>query len=307
MSARSAALTRRWVAGLVWAGSSACAPEVPEPGPPLVVVTIFPIADLTAMVGGDAVRVETLLPPRASLHTWEATPGQIRSLGRAEGYVTVGGGLDGWLEGLGADAPGLRTLRLTDGMTLRRAQEEHPHGSEEAAGTGDPHVWLDPIRVRDEMLPRITEMLVQLVPGHEADVRARGSALADSLTALDAEIRLRLTARRRDGFVATHDAWSYFAERYGLRPLGNLYEGPGHEPSARGLARLVDTGRAAGLRAVLSEPQLSETAARTLAGEIGAEVVMVDPLGGPGLADREGYLQLMRFNALAFARALGIP
>ncbi|MDP2955485.1 MAG: metal ABC transporter substrate-binding protein [Longimicrobiales bacterium] len=307
MSTLSAPLTRRLVAGLAWAGASACAPQAPEPGPPLVVVTIFPIADLTAMVGGDAVRVETLLPPRASLHTWEATPGQIRSLGQAKGYITVGGGLDGWLEGLGTDAPGLRTLRLTDGMTLRRAQEEHPYGSEEAAGTGDPHVWLDPIRVRDEMLPAITDLLVELVPEHEADLRARGIALADSLTALDEEIRLRLAARRQDGFVATHDAWHYFAERYGLRPIGSLYEGPGHEPSARGLARLVDAGRAAGLGAVLSEPQLSETAARTLAGEIGAEVVMVDPIGGPGLEGREGYLHLMRFNARAFARALGIP
>ena len=303
----AASLTRRLVAGLAWAACSACAPEAPAPGPPLVVATIFPIADLTARVGGDAVRVETLLPPRASLHTWEATPGQIRSLGQARGYVTVGGGLDGWLEGLGANAPGLLTLRLTDGMTLRRAQDEHGRGSGESAGTGDPHVWLDPIRVRDEILPRITGLLVELVPAEGAALRARGRALADSLTSLDVEIRLRLSGRRQDGFIATHDAWSYFAERYGLHPLGNLYEGPGHEPSARGLARLVDAGRAAGLGAVLSEPQLSETAARTLAGEIGAEVVMVDPLGGPGLEGREGYLQLMRFNALSFARALGIP
>ena len=285
-------------------GLGACAPvDVPRGDVPVVVVSIFPVADLAARVAGDALRVETLLPPRASLHTWEATPGQIRTLRHAAGYVTVGGGLDGWLEGLGEDTPGLRTLRLTDGLTLRRSR--HAHEGDE---TGDPHVWLDPILVRDELLPRLTSFLAALVPeAQAAAVRARGAAMADSLTALDAEIRGRLAGLPRRGFIATHEAWTYFAERYDLHDLGSLYEGPGHEPSAKGLARLVDAARATGLRAVLTEPQLAETAARALADEVGAEVVLVDPLGGPGLPDREGYFDLMRFNARAFARALGNP
>jgi ABC-type Zn uptake system ZnuABC Zn-binding protein ZnuA len=271
----------------------------------LVVATIFPVADVTARIGGDAVRVETLLPPRASTHTWEATPGQIRSLGYASAYITVGGGLDGWLEGLGTDIPGLRTLRLTERMRLARAGDEAGHGDEHAS-TGDPHVWLDPLRVRDEIVPQIRDLLVALVPAEEAGIRARSDAFADSLTVLDQEIRAALRGRTRDGFIATHDAWSYFAERFGLVNLGNLYPSPGHEPSAQGLARLVEAARAEGLAAVLSEPQLSETAARALAAEIGGEVVLVDPLGGAGVEGRGSYLDLMRFNARAFARVLGV-
>jgi len=266
-----------------------------------VVATIFPVADLVARVGGDAVRVETLLPPRASVHTWEATPAQVRSMSHARAYITVGGGLDGWLEELGADAPALRTLRLTDGMRLRRADEAHA-----SEGTsGDPHVWLDPILVRDEILPRIAGLLSELVPERRGELLARAGAMGDSLTALDGEIRRLLARRTRSGFIATHDAWAYFADRYGLEAIGNLYEGPGHEPSAKGLARIVDAARAAGLTTVLSEPQLSEAAARALAAELSADVVLVDPLGGPGMPGRESYLDLMRFNARAFARALG--
>lgn len=295
---------------LATAALGGCVRPTPDEGPPLVVVTIFPVADLATRVGGDAVRVETLLPPRASLHTWEATPGQIRSLSRARGYVTVGGGLDAWLEGMGADTPGLHTLRLTDGMELLRSDHGHDHGPDDPhdhAGSGDPHVWLDPLLVRDEMLPRITDLLAALAPDEAATIRARGRAVADSLTTLDGEIRALLADRRTDAFIATHDAWSYFARRYGLEPLGNLYESPGHEPSAKGLARLMDAARARGLRGVLSEPQLSESAARALAAEVGAQVILVDPLGGPGMDGREGYLELMRFNARAFAAALGVP
>ena len=297
--------SRRLAAVFACAAGASCAQPAPESGPPLVVATIFPVADLVARIGGDAVRVETLLPPRASVHTWEATPAQVRSLSHARAYVTVGGGLDGWLEEFGADVPALRTVCLTDGMRLRRADEAHAGEGSGSGTSGDPHVWLDPVLVRDEILPRIAALLVELAPGRRDALLARAGAMADSLTVLDAEIRRLLAGRTRSGFVATHDAWSYFAERYGLEVIGNLYEGPGHEPSAKGLARIVDAARASGLRTVLSEPQLSEAAARALAAELNADVVLVDPLGGPGVPGRESYLDLMRFNARAFARALG--
>jgi len=303
----TAVLARRVAAVFACAALASCGRPTPDPGPPLVVVTIFPVADVVARVGGDAVRVETLLPPRASLHTWEATPGQVRSLSHARAYITVGGGLDGWLEEFGADAPALRTLRLTDGMSLRRADAEHSGEEGGAETSGDPHVWLDPILVRDEILPRITALLVEVVPERRDALQARATAMADSLTALDGEIRGLLHGRRSSGFVATHEAWAYFAERYGLEAIGNLYEGPGHEPSAKGLASIVDAARASGLTTVLTEPQLSESAARALAAELDADVVVVDPLGGPGMPGRERYLDLMRFNARAFARALGGP
>ncbi len=296
---------RRTLCVLLCALCASCTRVEPDPGTPLVVVTIFPVADLVARVGGDAVRVETLLPPQASLHTWEATPEQVRSLSRARAYVTVGAGVDGWLEEYGADIPSLRSLRVTDGMRLRRAAHAHAAEAHEGEATGDPHVWLDPVLVRDEILPRIAALLVELVPERRDALVARAGAMADSLTALDAEIQGLLATRSRNEFVATHEAWAYFAERYGLEAIGNLYEGPGHEPSAQGLAHIVDTARSSGLRTVLSEPQLSETAARALAAELRADVVLVDPLGGAGMAGRESYLELMRFNARAFARALG--
>jgi zinc transport system substrate-binding protein len=288
------------MAALVVVGASCASPSTGPAEEPLVVVSIFPMADLVARVGGDAVRVETLLPPRASPSTWEVTPAQIRSLTRAAGYVTVGGGLDAWLEGLAADMPRLRRLRLTDGLTLHREAENAGEGE-----TGDPHVWLDPILVRDALLPRISTFLQLLVPDDAPGIRERSAALADTLTRLDAELRAELSALPRRGFVSTHDAWGYFAERYDLKPLGSIYESPGHEPSAKGLAHLVDVARASGVTAVLAEPQLAETAAVALAGELHAEVIVVDPLGGPGLPGRESYTELMRTDGRAFARALG--
>jgi len=282
------------------AAAVACSPS---PGQrqdptPLIVVTIFPVADLVARVAGGEFVVRTLLPPRASPATWEVSPGQLRLVEGAAGFVMVGGGLDGWLDEMGGLGDATRLLRLTDGMSLRRADDAHGE-----AGSGDPHVWLDPILVRDVLLPQIVDFVIPM-SRDTAAVRRRGRTLSDSLTTLDEEIRETLSGAERRSFIATHDAWSYFAERYGLVSLGSLYERPGHEPSARALGQLVEAARRAGLRAVMAEPQLADTAARALASEMGARVVPVDPLGGPNLEDRTDYMSLMRYNARACARAL---
>ncbi len=102
---RGARATARACIAVAALGLAACSEAPRGAGPPLVVVTIHPVADLVARVGGAAIRVETLLPPRASVHTWAATPRQIRSLSRAAGFVTVGGGLDGWLDDVGGASP----------------------------------------------------------------------------------------------------------------------------------------------------------------------------------------------------------
>lgn len=290
------------VALLLAVGPVGCAPApADDDGRPLVVATIHPVGDLLRTVAGEHVRVEVLLPTRASPTTWEATPSQLRLVARADGYVTVGAGLDGWLEGMGALPPGARTLRLTDGVELDADDHDHGHG----VGTGDPHVWLDPVLVRDHVVPALVRFASALVPEAAREVEARAVALSDSLTVLDAAIRAALDDAPRRGYVATHGAWGYFARRYGLEPLGSVYERPGHEPSAAGLAALVRRARAAGLDAVLAEPQLAGSVAVALAEELGARVVVVDPLGGPELPGRRRYLDMMRFNAGAFADALG--
>jgi zinc transport system substrate-binding protein len=265
---------------------------------PIVVTSIFPVGSLARSLGGDALRVEVLLPPRASPSSFEPTARQMGRLSGAAAYLFIGGGMDAWAEQLAG--PGAVVVRLTEGMELR---EGHAH--EGHAETGNPHVWLDPVRVRDEILPRIEAALVRAAPDSAAAIRARAAALSDSLTALDAEIRSALSGARSRAFVSTHSAWVYFAERYALEEIGAVYESPGREPSSRHLASLVEGARRAGVRAVFIEPQLGEAGARTVAAELGVGVHLLDPQGGDGQDGRDGYLSLMRFNTAQLARALG--
>lgn len=263
-----------------------------DPGVPVVAVTLPPIAAITRTVAGHAVHVQTLLPPGAHPDTYEATPRIARSLARADLVVRVGAAADAWL----GSVRGVPEAVLTEGMRLQGQQ---------GPDTGNPHVWLDPIRVRDVLLPRIVAGLVEVAPDSAAAIRDRADAFTDSLTALDAEIRTMLgdVASRR--FVAAHPAWVYFAERYGLEQVGAIHASPGSEVGSRELARLVEETGVRSVGAVIAEPQLGRAGVDALAAELGVAVEVADALGGPSLEGREDYLSLMRFNTRAFARALG--
>jgi len=264
---------------------------------PRAVVSIFPLADLARSLVGDAVRVDVLLPPRASPATFEPTPRTVEAVSGADLHVLVGGGLDLWATGLLPDAPDDELLVLSRHVELVRGAGED--------ASGNPHVWLDPIRTRDGILPALVDALSRLAPAAAPGIRARGRALSDSLTALDREIDDRLAPVRSRPFVTTHPAWLYFVDRYDLVEVGSIHGHPGQEPSPRALAALVETARRAGVRAVFTEPQTTATAAAALARELGVELHTLDPLGGPGIEGRTGYFQLLRYNADQVVRALG--
>ena len=71
---------------------------------------------------------------------------------------------------------------------------------------------------------------------------------------------------------------------------------PGQEPSAAWISDLVDLCRRNSLKVVAAEPQLSTALAETIAQETGGTVVLLDPLGGEGVPQRDSYLDLMRYN-----------
>ncbi len=58
------------------------------------------------------------------------------------------------------------------------------------------------------------------------------------------------------------------------------------------------------VKAIFAEPQFSTKAADAIAGDSGAEVLLLDPIGGPGLAGRDSYIALMRYNVGQMGEAM---
>ncbi len=264
-----------------------------------VVATIFPLTDMVRQVGKEHVEVTTLLPPGANPHTFEPTPAQIREVAGANIFVCIGAGLDTWATKLLAARSGSSTVvTITDGLHLLGAQDAHDaHG-------GDPHVWVDPVLMRDHAVPAIAAALSQHDPEHRSAFNSAAGEFQAALTQLDVDIRAALTPMATRNYIAFHSAWRYFGARYDLDEVGVVEAFPGKEPSAREIAAVVERARATHVRALLIEPQFNARIAQQIASEFGGHTVLVDAIGGHDVAGRNHYIDLMHYNLRAFVEAL---
>jgi zinc transport system substrate-binding protein len=264
-------------------------------GPPLAVAaSILPLADFTRQVGGERVSVEVLVPPGANPHTYEPTPAQLAALSRARLLVLNGVGLEFWADKVigAARNPRLVVVRAAAGLPVLAGDAGEPGGN--------PHVWLSP-REAIHLVTAIRDGLVRADPAGADVYRANAERYVAALRTLDGEIRDTVATFRRRRFIAFHPAWAYFARDYGLEQAAVIEASPGREPSPAGIAAIIRTARAIGARAIFAEPQSPTKAARVIADETGAEVLLLDSLGRP---PTYGYLETMRYDLAQFSRAL---
>lgn len=316
-------------AAIAFFHTPALAQEAARDEAPLrVVVSIHPYADLARQIAGDAAEVTTLLPAGASPHAYDPSPSQATALARAD-VVVMNGGIDAWLERLvDATAPNAAHLVILEAIaftpvemhehqdgeeTVEHTEPQDAHGDEQAEGHDDasaegsdlffvnPHVWLDPT-LAARAVTAMAETFASVAPTRAATFRANAEALVTELIALDAELAALLAPAAGAPFVPFHDAWPYFAQRYGLEIVVSLEPFPGREPSPRYVADAVALVRAAGALAVFGERQLNPRPAEVVAESAGVGLVILDPIGGaPG---PERYQDLMRENARKIVEAL---
>src|SRR5690606_16545228 len=144
--------------------------------------------------------------------------------------------------------------------------------------------------------------LALLDPAGEQLFQDNAASLLMDLDALDLAISQLLSGLAAEPFVPFHDAWPYFAERYGLTITATLEPFAGREPSARYVAETVWAIREAGASVVFAERQLNDRTALVVAESAGVTVATLDPIGGPPGPTR--YQDLLWQNAQTIAEAL---
>jgi zinc transport system substrate-binding protein len=255
-----------------------------------VAVSVAPLAFLADRIGGDRVESVVLAPPGADPHGWEPTPRQLAAVEGADLFVAVGhpgfAFEQRFLTAWRADRPDLAVVSLSAALPPPRAGAAPELAS-------DPHLWLSP-EVMRETARRIAAELARRDPDHAGEYHARLAALLAEIDAADAALAAALRGRRGRAFLAYHAAWGHLADAYGLRQLA--VEHNGREPGPRQMVAVVARARAEGVSLVFAQRGTSRQGADTLAAELGAEVVDLDPLAYDWPAS-------MRALADAFTRA----
>lgn len=282
------------------------APAAPDGGRLEVAVGFYPYQFVAERVGGDDVEVTNLTSPGAEPHDLELSPQQVARLSETDLVVYSRGfqpAVDEVVEQQSAD----RALDvLTAVELLAGGEEEHEgEGEEEHEGEeldGDPHVWLDPIRLAS-IAGAVADALGELDPDRAAAFERRAAELSAELTALDGEMREGLSSCARKEIVTSHDAFGYLAAAYGLEQVSLAGLSPEDEASPRRLSEVATYAKEHGVTTVFFEELVSPKVAQSLAREVGAQAKVLSPLEGP--PESGDYLSAMRGNLESLRAALG--
>ncbi len=210
-----------------------------------VVTTISTLNSFVQGVGGDKVRITSIVPVGASPETYEPTPQDVATITKAKMLIENGAGLETWLDRLlrNAASPKLKTVVASDGLPVIN---------------DNPHLWMDPQYAKHYVL-QIRDGLIAVDPADANTFRINAMHYNDALDALTAHIRGQIATipPSQRYMIVFHNAWQYYNDRFGITTLGFVERNPGQEPNPQQVAQLVDLAKQHNVRGVFSEPEYS--------------------------------------------------
>ena len=236
-----------------------------------IFVSIAPLRTLVREITGDDFDVRVIVPAGASPESFEPSLRQVAALNNAQLVFSVG--LIDFEQNLVPKlAQQSKLVDLSRGIQLIAGQCSHHHHGH-SHGT-DPHIWNSPATLKtmaDNAFNAIKEHYPDSV---KYETAYRG--LCEKLDALDTEVQRMCSESEQRYFVIYHPALTYLARDYGLEQIAIEHEGK--EPGAKRLAQIIDRTRNDGIKKIFYQSQFPASVVRTIADDIGAEPVEIDPL-----------------------------
>jgi ABC-type Zn uptake system ZnuABC Zn-binding protein ZnuA len=275
-----------------------------QPGPsagtnaPVILTSTSILADITRQIAGDRLKVASLLPVGTDPHSYQPTPQDIAKVSESKLIIINGAGYETFLDPLLKNADGQR-------MLVEASAGISPEKNAQAI---DPHMWLDPNLVVD-YVGNIRDALIQFDPAGETTYQSNADAYMAELKNLDTWIKEQvdqIPAERRL-LVTNHEAFGYFANRYGFKVVGTVIESFSSDasPSAQQLAALIDQIKSSSAPAIFLDASDNTTLAQQIAAETNVKVVTdlhLESLtdGAPAAT----YIDMMKYNVTQIVNAL---
>ena len=275
-----------------------------------VVTTNPTLADLTRQIGGEQVRVESLMRGPENPHNVIPKPSFVMKLRKADLFVHLGLDAEPWVPNLLRSARRERLLTGGDGnVDASKGIDllEVPSRGELTRALGDIHVYgnthyvLDPLN--GIVIGRtIAKGLTRADPEHASVFDERASELERDLRALTERLTHAMAPLAGSRVVTYHRTWPYFLKRFGLAKLDEVEPKPGIAPGPRHIARIAEEMKKHDVGLVIVETFSNQRTAQRLAALADGRIVLLAQEVG-AVAGVEDYQALFQHNTEALLAA----
>jgi zinc transport system substrate-binding protein len=240
----------------------------------IITVSIAPIGFFVKEIGGDRFDVNIMVPPGANPHIYEPYPRQVSDLEKSVAYISNGflGFEMTWLDRFYELNSEMKRLSL--GNFIEPLANGHEHEGDHTEGA-DPHYWVSP-KCALKMASAISVFLCSIDTSGSEIFRRNYDTLSAKILEIDKMADSLFLHCQKKTFMIYHPNLAYIARDYGLEEIPVEYEGK--EPPPSRMKELIDLAVSGKINTVFVQKEYDTKNARAIATEIGAEIVIIDPL-----------------------------
>ena len=266
----------------------------------IVVSSASMIWDMVNNIGGDIVESQLIVPIGSDPHLYDPNPGDAQKVTNADIIFMNGLTFEGWInqliESSNTSAP---VITVTEGLT--------PISSSEYQNAFDPHAWMD-VSKAQTYIKNIYEGLVSILPEEQTKLQANYQAYAKKLKDLDDYIiqAINQIPKAQRVLVTSHDAFSYYGQRYGLQIEGVMGTSTEAEAQTSDMRRVISVIKESGVRAIFVEMTVNPKLMKQIATDNNVSIggsLYADSIGKKG-SDGDSYYKMMKSNTDVIVEAL---
>ena len=224
------------------------------------------LGDIVQEVGGEHVKVTTLVGPDGDPHSFEPSPKDSKAINASDVVFVSGLGLEGWIDRL-VTASGYKghVVTASEGVNSRKMEEDGKQIT-------DPHAW-NSMANGVIYATNVMNALIKADPEDADYFRQRGTAYIEQLQKLDAWAKTEFTGipQSKRKVLTSHDAFGYFGQEYHvsfMAPVGFSTEA---EASASGVASLIKQIKEEKVKTYFIENQTDPRLVKQIAAASGAQ------------------------------------
>lgn len=237
------------------------------------------LGDIVHQVGGDHVKVNSLVGPDGDPHSFEPSPQDSKEINASDVVFVSGLGLEGWIDRL-VSASGYKGKVVTASEGVKSSQMV-----DDGKEITDPHAW-NSMANGVIYATNVMNALIAADPEDADYFRKRGGAYIEQLKKLDewAKSEFANIPQEKRKVLTSHDAFGYFGREYNvtfMAPVGFSTEA---EASASGVASLIKQIKEEKVKTYFIENQTDPRLVKQIAAATGAQAggeLYPEALSGP--------------------------
>ena len=276
----------------------------------LLVTSFYPIYIFTLNIvnGIDEINVSCMAEQNTGcLHDYQILSRDAKLIADADVFIINGAGMETFLEDVYMSNENLRVIDSSEGVALIENCDEHHENHNEESHHDHNHsvnspIWMSPENAKIQV-KNIAESLKSFYPQYKDTIEENEKNYINRLTVLNEELTEKTKAIKNENIITFHESYDYLASEYGFNVIATVESHEGGEPSAKGLAELVDVIEEHNVNVLFTEPDYKGSSATILSSETGAEICTLNPVIR-GEQTLTAYEDIMRENIEIILKAV---